>query len=134
MSTTISGVKQDLVSQLGTESGGGVPEWRFVAGAQYSDDRFGAGFLVRYIDDGVNRVGYVDGVDIDENFIPSKTYVDVNLDYYVTQNIQVYGKINNLFNVEPALAPSPITSPSYHGGAYHDRIGRYFKIGARFQF
>lgn len=134
LSTTISGVKQDLVSQLGTESGGGVPEWRFVAGAQYSDDRFGAGFLVRYIDDGVNRVGYVDGVDIDENFIPSKTYVDVNLDYYVTQNIQVYGKINNLFNVEPALAPSPITSPSYHGGAYHDRIGRYFKIGARFQF
>ena len=134
LSTTISDVEQDLVSQLGTESGGGVPEWRFVAGAQYSTDRFGAGFLVRYIDDGVNRVGYKDGIDIDDNFIPSKTYVDVNLDYSVTENIQLYGKINNLFNVEPALAPSPITSPSYHGGSYHDRIGRYFKVGARFQF
>ena len=32
------------------------------------------------------------------------------------------------------LAPNQITEPNYNGGAFQDRIGRYFKVGVRAQF
>lgn len=134
LSTTISGVKSDVVGQLGSETAGGVPKWRFNLGARYSTETFAAGVLVRYIDDGVFRTTYTDGIDIDDNTIPSRTYVDVDISQYITGNVQLYGKINNLFNVAPPAATTFITQPNYNGGAYHDRIGRYFKVGARFEF
>ncbi|WP_165793830.1 TonB-dependent receptor plug domain-containing protein [Hyphococcus luteus] len=134
LSTTISGVKSDVVGQLASETAGGVPEWRFNLGARYVTDDFAAGVLVRYVDNGVFRTAYTEGVDIDDNTIPSRTYVDVDISKRITENIQLYGKINNLFNVAPPAATTFITQPNYNGGAFHDRIGRYFKVGARFQF
>lgn len=134
LSTTINGVTSDLVGQLGSESAGGIPEWRFVGSARYRTETFAVGMLFRYIDDGTYRAEYVDGVDIDDNYIPSRTYFDVDWSRLVGDHFELYAKINNLFDSEPPLAPNPITSPSYNGGAYHDRIGRYFKLGVRFEF
>ena len=134
LSTTISGVESDVVGQLGSETAGGIPEWRYSAGARYSTDTFSVGFLVRHVDSGVFRTTYRDGIDIDDNTIPSRTYVDVDIANQITDHVQLYGKINNLTNVAPPAATTFITQPNYNGGAYHDRIGRYFKVGVRFQF
>jgi outer membrane receptor protein involved in Fe transport len=75
-----------------------------------------------------------DGIDIDDNHIPSRTYVDLDFSKFIGVNTEVYAKVNNAFNVDPPLAPNPITEPNYNGGFFHDRIGRYYKLGARFTF
>jgi iron complex outermembrane recepter protein len=134
LSTTINGVVTDVVRQLGSESAGGIPQWRFVTSARYVRQSFSAGVLVRYVDQGTYRNDYVNGVDIDDNTIPSRTYVDLDWAKNVNQNFEVYAKINNVFNVDPPLAPSQITEPNYNSGSFHDRIGRYFKAGVRVQF
>ena len=134
LSTTVDGVTTDLVGQLGSESSGGIAEWRHVVSANYRKDGFTGGVLVRYISDGNFRNAYVEGVDIEDNDIPSRTYVDLNLSQELNDNWEVYFKVNNVFDVDPPLAPNPITQPAYNGSAFHDRIGRYFKVGARFEF
>jgi outer membrane receptor protein involved in Fe transport len=135
LATTINDTTLDIVGQLGSESAGGIPRWRFVASARYSRPAsFAAGVLVRYVDNGVYRTDYRDGIDIDDNHIPSRTYVDLDFSKFFGENTEVYAKVNNVFNVDPPLAPNPITEPNYNGGFFHDRIGRYYKLGARFQF
>lgn len=134
LTTTINGVTNDIVGQLGSESAGGIPEWRLVGSARYRADDFSLGVLLRYIDSGNFNNSYVDGIDIDDNHIPSRTYVDIDWSKAMHGNFELYAKINNVFNVDPPLAPNPITQPTYNGGAFHDRIGRYFKLGVRFEF
>ena len=89
---------------------------------------------MRYVGSGVYRTDFREGIEIDDNSIPSRTYVDLDWTQNFGADIQVYAKINNVFNIDPPAAPSPITEPNYNGGAFHDRIGRYFKLGARFRF
>jgi len=134
LTTTIGGRTSNLVNQLGSESAGGLPKWRFVGGVHYIHPSFTAGVLVRYIDDGLYRTDYVQGIDINNNHIASRTYVDLDFSKSVAEHFELYAKINNVFNVFPPLSPSQITEPNYNGGAFHDRIGRYFKLGVRAQF
>lgn len=134
LSTTINNVTTDLVKQLGSESAGGVPQWRFVASARYIRPTFSAGVLLRYIDAGLYRTNFISGDHIDDNSIPSRTYVDLDWSKHLNDNVQLYAKVNNVFDVDPPLAPSQITEPNYNSGAFHDRVGRYFKAGVRVQF
>jgi len=134
LTTTINGVTTDSVGQLGSESAGGIPKWRFVGSAHYIHPSFTAGVLIRYVDAGLYRTDYVQGIDIDNNHIASRTYVDLDFSKNVLAGLELYAKINNVFDVFPPLAPSQITEPNYNGGSYHDRVGRYFKLGVRFQF
>ncbi len=134
LSTTVNDVTTDVLHQLGSESSGGIPQWRFVTSARYVRPTFSAGVLVRYVDSGLFRSNYTSGIDIDDNHIPSRTYVDLDFAMGLTDTFQVYAKVNNVFDVDPPLAPSLITEPNYNSGAFHDRIGRYFKAGVRVQF
>lgn len=135
LTTTINNKTTDIVGQLGSESAGGIPKWRFVASARYSRPAsFAAGVLVRYVHSGVYRTDFIDGVDIDDNHMPSRTYVDLDFSKYFGDSLELYAKVNNVFNIDPPAAPNPITEPNYNGGFFHDRIGRYFKLGARYSF
>jgi len=134
LTTTINSVTTDTVGQLGSIASGGIPKWRFVGSAHYIGRLYTGGVTVRYVDHGKYLTTYVQGIDIDNNSIASRTYVDLDMSRYVGRGFQVYAKINNVFNVFPPLAPSPITEPTYSGGAYADRIGRFYIVGARFQF
>lgn len=134
LSTTINDTTTDVLHQLGSESSGGIPQWRFVGSARYVRPTFSAGVLVRYVDSGLYRSNFKTGIDIDDNHIPSRTYVDLDWSKDLNQNFELYARINNVFDVDPPLAPSQITEPNYNSGAFHDRIGRYFKAGVRVQF
>jgi|TARA_R100000501_G_scaffold17919_1_gene34899 outer membrane receptor protein involved in Fe transport len=132
LTTTVSGQDSDVAGQVGRS--GGVPHWRGNLSARYSDDLLAAGVQVRYVDSGTYQNDYEEGVDIDDNSIPSRTYVDIDLTGKIGDHWQIYGQVDNIFNVDPPLAPLPITSPSYNGSPFHDAIGRYFRVGARFAF
>lgn len=59
------------------------------------------------------------------NSVPGQVYVDFGAIFDVTENVAIYGNVDNVFN---QLAP-PFGSPSIY-----DTIGRRFRLGARFNF
>lgn len=132
LTTIVNGVESDFAGQVGRL--GGVPKWRASVSTRYSTDRFTFGVLARYVDSGTYQNDFIEAIDIDDNSIPARTYFDLDASIKVDGHFELYGKINNVFNVDPPLAPMPITSPSYNGSPFHDKIGRYFKAGVRFRF
>lgn len=133
-----NGVTTDYAGQVGSTGtlgpAGGAPEWRASLSAGYRTELFSLGAQVRFIDGGVRNVTWVDGVDIDSNKVSSRTYLDLNGSIKVGENVELYGAIDNVFNLEPPLTPNAITAPSYASSAFYDRIGRFYAVGARMRF
>lgn len=135
LTLTSNGVTTNFAGTVGSTGSlgvtGGIPKWRASISADYSTDRFSVGALFRYVDGGKLNANYVEGVDIADNSVPSRTYVDLNAKVRLTDNIELFGTIDNLFNVAPPLTPNAITAPSYASSVFYDRIGRFFAAGAR---
>ncbi|ODP36285.1 TonB-dependent receptor domain-containing protein [Sphingomonas turrisvirgatae] len=138
LTTTLNGVTVDYAGQTGSTGtvgpAGGIPKWRGVLSANYRDERTAIGAQLRYVDGGTLNVSFVEGVDIDDNSVPARTYLDLNASYRVTPNVQFFASIDNVLNTAPPLTPNAITAPSYASSAFYDRIGRFMTIGARFKF
>lgn len=138
LSTTLNGVTVDYAGQTGSTGtigpAGGIPKWRGVVSTTYRGDRASVGVQVRYVDGGLLNVSFVEGVDIDDNDVPARAYVDLNASYRVTPNVQIFGSIDNLFNKEPPLTPNAVTAPSYASSVFYDRVGRFMTLGARLNF
>lgn len=138
LSITVNGATTDYAGQTGTTGtigpAGGIPKWRGILSTTYRDDRASVGVAVRYVGGGTLNVSFVEGVDIDDNDVPARAYVDLNASYRITPNVQIFGSIDNLLNKEPPLTPNAITAPSYASSVFYDRVGRYMTVGARFNF
>ncbi|PKP92177.1 MAG: TonB-dependent receptor [Alphaproteobacteria bacterium HGW-Alphaproteobacteria-16] len=138
LSITVNGATTDYAGQTGTTGtigpAGGIPKWRGILSTTYRDDRASVGVAVRYVGGGTLNVNFVEGVDIDDNDVPARAYVDLNASYRITPNVQIFGRIDNLLNKEPPLTPNAITAPSYASSVFYDRVGRYMTVGARFNF
>ncbi|WP_109806217.1 TonB-dependent receptor domain-containing protein [Sphingosinithalassobacter portus] len=138
LTVTSDGVTTDFAGTVGSTGtmgpAGGIPKWRGTLSVDYGSEAFGVGALVRYVDGGKLNVSYVEGVDIADNSVPSRTYVDLNGRVRLTGAIEIYGTIDNLLNTAPPLTPNAITAPSYASSVFYDRIGRTYTIGARFRF
>lgn len=138
LTVTSNGITTDFAGTVGRTGtlgpAGGIPKWRGSLSIDYSNDTFGLGALVRYVDGGKLNVSYVEGIDIPDNRVSSRTYVDLNASANLTDNIEVFGAIDNVFNVAPPLTPNAVTAPSYASSAFYDRIGRTYALGARFRF
>lgn len=76
---------------------------------------------------------YVEGVDIDDNTIPGRSYVDTSFNYQITPNVALFGKIENLFDRDPPITTSSLISPQAASSVLFDVRGRYFSMGARFR-
>ena len=76
---------------------------------------------------------WVEGVNVDNNAVPWVAYMDLRLSYSWTDNLQIYGAIDNTFNTPPPSIPN-----SLGGGAgnfnlqIYDGLGRQFRVGLRF--
>jgi outer membrane receptor protein involved in Fe transport len=102
------------------------------------------GAQVRYVGDGVYNVQYAEGVNgtpapggltINDNHVPSRTYVSLNASHdFITRErltVQLYGVVNNLFDRDPPADPvgGGATNPQFY-----DVIGRLYKLGLRATF
>lgn len=138
LTQTNNGVTTDFVTQVGQTSAfgpsSGGPEWRINYALNLSRDAWRLGAHVRYVGGGVQRVTWVEGVDIDDNNVASRTYVDLNASYAVNDRFVVYTAVNNLFNKAPPATPNAIQQPQYSASAYYDTIGRFITFGTRFNF
>lgn len=131
---TTSGVTIDYVGDLATDYSG-QPRWKANFDLTYSGGPLKLGAYVRYIGNGKFRSFYVDDVDLpkDQNHVKGRAYVDLSGAYKITDNIELYGKIDNLFNNAPPIIPNNIVQPTVSNSQMFDKIGRYYVAGVRFR-
>src|SRR5262249_51218815 len=54
-------------------------------------------------------------------------YLDAGTSYNITDSFQIWGKVDNIVNVAPA-----VQNTGFYNGTLYDGVGRMFRIGARF--
>lgn len=129
----------DRVGEFGTNNStvNPTPRFRGTFTTSYEKGGFNAAVQLNYIAKGKYDATYVDGVDINDNTVPSRLYTLLTLSQKVkaagNTTFQIFGTINNVFNVSPPRVPSTTfflpTNP-----AYYDTVGRNFRVGARVSF
>ena len=113
----------DTAGDVGDATANGISQWRGTLSANYQTDAVGLDLRVRYVDGGqYNRLL----TTLVNNEISSRTYVDVGARYNFDDRFQVFGNVNNLFDVAP-----PITTA---GNPHYDIVGTYFTAGVRVRF
>jgi outer membrane receptor protein involved in Fe transport len=132
LATTINGTTTDTAGQVGAT--GGIPHWMGNVFAGYQVDKYDAGILYRYVEGGTYQNSYVQGVDINNNHVGGRSYIDLNGSYKVAEWLDLFAKVNNLCNIAPPATPTTVTQALYAGSAYYDRIGRYYILGVRVRF
>ena len=77
-------------------------------------------------------------LDINDNRIKSRAYLDVSAQYNLYEEggrqVQVYGAINNLFDKAPPLVGATFQAPFFTNNALYDVVGRYFTLGVRARY
>ena len=126
------------IDRIGTASGNGLPHWKANASITYEDGPFTAFLQDRFVGGGKYDVTWVEGVDINDNSISGRNYLDLGLRYAVLdtddQRVELFFNIRNLLNQDPPHVPAQFQTPSQTAAALYDVIGRQFLAGARFRF
>jgi outer membrane receptor protein involved in Fe transport len=133
LSTTSNGVTNDYVGLAGiSPPPQGVPEWRVNFDANYSLKDFRLGVSYRYVDGGKFDTRFNTNVlDLVDNTIGGRGYVDLSASYKLTSAVELYGRVENLFNVYPPITPNGITQPTIANSQFFDRRGTFFVVGGR---
>lgn len=112
------------------------PEWLATGSFTYNRGPFRMTWQTRYRDSTVRNKLWVEGVDIEDNGIPSRAYTNLNMSYDFTwgrTNAQAYFYIGNLFDKEPPLIAGGIGGTSgmatYTNNGLFDVLGRTFTVG-----
>jgi len=124
-----------------------IPNWRIYATQSYSTDKFSFTVMERYVSPGVIANNFIEcttgcpvptanNPTINNNRIAGATYVDIGATFKIAPKIELYGKIDNLFNVNPPLVPyygiNPYLVRSTNNALY-DLLGRFYRFGIRFE-
>jgi hypothetical protein len=106
---------------------------------QYDRDAFGAAVEERYINHGTYDSTWRQGVDIDNNHVPSVAYTNLELTYRPLRGnrvtAEVYLDVTNLLDRDPPRAAAFVfTGSTYTNTQLFDIYGRRYTLGARVQF
>lgn len=131
--TTSSGVSNDYVGLAGlSPPPTGVPQWRYNLDALYSSGPMRFGVTYRYIDGGKFDTRFNRTVlDLADNTIDGIGYVDLNASYELNSSVALYGRVENLFDEDPPIAPNAIIQPTTANSQFYDRRGMFWVLGAR---
>jgi len=116
------------------------PEWRLLPALAYSRGGFRAFLQGRYMDGRTLNRLFVEGVNVDNNSVPSVTYADLNLSYNMDlsgHDYRLFFNTTNLFDRAPPQTPGNLNFVGGTAGpsaAMYDTIGRTYTIGANMTF
>lgn len=142
LSTTDSVGTVDRAGQTGFRPGTttGVPYWTVDGNVTWQYHNLTTNLHGSWISGGIYEVLFVGPQDpgfsitapnsVNDNTVDPFFKMDLSLSLQATDNLEVYGAIENLLDSAPPLAGSA------QGGTnqvFFDPIGRYFKIGARIE-
>ena len=80
--TTINNVPTDRAGQVG--AAGGVPHWRGNLSMEFRSQKYNAGILYRYVQGGTYDNTFVEGIDINDNSVSGRSYIDLSGTYKIT--------------------------------------------------
>ena len=136
---TAQGNTVSYAGSIGPDSavGGGGPKFKSTIATTYTRDAWQASIQGRFI--GSAKLNNAWGaLNVDDNSVPSVAYLDVRGAYRWSENIQLYGAIDNLFNTPPpVVAGTTLSTTPYDVSVrddIYDAIGRQFRIGIRFNY
>ncbi|WP_407353001.1 TonB-dependent receptor plug domain-containing protein [Luteimonas sp. R10] len=113
------------------ENRDGSPKWRALATATFRSGPARLGASARFIGSGVLRNDWVDGVDIDDNTVPSTWYLGLFGSYAFGDRMEAYFRIDNALDRDPVVIA---TDNNGLNATLYDVVGRYFTAGLRFEF
>jgi outer membrane receptor protein involved in Fe transport len=143
---TDSGIPNSIVSRLAGQNTGNIANWRLYATQSYSDDDFSLTLIQRYVSPGVINNNYIECTSncpaptlqnptINNNRVQGAFYVDLGGTYRITPDVEFFFKIDNLFNVDPPIAPYVGSAPFVYratNASLYDLLGRVYRAGIRF--
>lgn len=137
---TALGVETACVGALNTSDGPGAacsgltatPKFRGVVSVGYNYDAWSVTARTRLFGSARLVNAWTSGVNVDDNSVPWVAYFDLRTSYKWSDNLQIYGNIDNLFDTPPPNVPTTLggAGPS----ALYDLLGRRFTIGVRTSF
>ncbi|UNK56167.1 TonB-dependent receptor [Pseudoxanthomonas daejeonensis] len=114
------------------ENTGSSPKWRALANATLRSGPARIGASARFVGSGVLDNTWVEGVDIDDNHVPSTWYLGLSGAYtFGGERFEAY------FNVDNVLDKAPVRIGNNNNGingVLYDLVGRYYSVGLRFSF
>lgn len=114
------------------ENTGSSVKWRALGTATLRSGPARLGASVRFVGSGVLDNTWVEGVDIDDNHVPSTWYLGLSGGYrFGDDRFEAYFDVDNL------LDKAPVRIGSNNNGinsTLYDVIGRYYSMGLRFSF
>ncbi len=69
---------------------------------------------------------------INDNTVDDAIYINLAASFDITDEVQVFGALNNVFDKDPVVAPGGNGFPT--NPVYFDTYGRTFRVGARVKF
>jgi len=149
---TLNAPSRDYAGQSGPVTAFGsfntAPKWQGNAFATYSQGPFTGTVQARYVGPGryltVTQAGgtpvdpgdpnydSTDPNSISDNSVNDAIYINLAGSFDVTDEIQVFGSLNNVFDKDPVIAPGGNGFPT--NPVYFDTFGRTFRVGARVKF
>jgi outer membrane receptor protein involved in Fe transport len=110
----------------------GSPKWRATASLAYERSRGSFTALARYTGDMLYDNTFIEGLHINDNTVPSMTYVDFSARYEATQSLELFGIVRNAFDKAPPYVPTAFSYPT--NPVFYDMIGRTYRFGFRYRF
>lgn len=120
-----------VTTEAAGENAGSVPDLRINATALYQQGPLSLALTARFISDGVLENHWVEGIDIDDNTVPSMVYFDIGGSYrHGNGNLEVYFKVDNIADKAPPAVATAIlgTNPTLY-----DTVGRMMRLGVRYK-
>jgi len=132
----------DVVDQAGANNGN-TPHWKWLAVQTYDSGDFSLTLQQRWFSDGTYGNQYVvcqtgcpvstgNHPTIDRNKMEGAFYFDAGASFNLG-GVTLYGKVDNLFDHDPAPAPQTNTGLDVNPALY-DTLGRTYRIGVRVKF
>lgn len=127
----------ERAGEVGQANLGALPRLRLNLMETYSTERFSftaqALFIQRSKID--NTYDSTPSLTVNDNTVPAYVYVNLYSSYRMgtNKNYELFAAIDNALNKDPPPVPfTVINAPT--NGAYYDKVGRFFRLGASYKF
>jgi len=114
-----------------------------VLGVQtYAAERWSISFTEQLISDGVLNRQYIqcttgcplptaNSPTVNNNFVPGAFYLGIGGTYNLNENWQLFGKVDNVTNVDPPSIAQAAANSSGVNPSLYDTAGRMYRLGVR---
>jgi outer membrane receptor protein involved in Fe transport len=137
-----SGVLNSVPEQRAGVNGISTPLWKMLGVQTYSTDLWSISFTEQFISDGVLNKQFiqctsgcplptVNNPTINNNFVPGAFYLAIGGTYNLSEEWQIFGKIDNVTNVDPPAIAATAANSNAVNPTLYDTAGRMYRLGVR---